>query len=175
MKWLTAGIGYLGLIIGVVAYQFNSHKKIVLSKALTDTIFGIQYLLLGGLTGAMMNFIGLVRDLTLAKFTKPGKRQYLLIGLFTAVLITATALTWSGPLSLMGLVAKSCTTVAFSIKSPKLLRLFTIPSCLLWCIYDFIIGSYGGSAYELFGLGSIMVAYFRYDFKKQNETIVVSK
>ena len=156
-------IGYIGFAIGVFAFQSNKHKTIVLSKALTDICFGLQYLMLGAYTGALINCIGIVRNLTLANVKDQSRSQKVATVFFVALISVACVLTWAGPLSILAMVGKICTTVSFSIKNTTILRFLTIPSCILWGIYDVATGAYGGALYEAAGVVSILIAWIRFD------------
>ena len=164
---IAQAIGYVGFVIGVIAFQSNKHKVIVLSKALTDICFGLQYLMLGAYTGALINCIGIVRNLTLANVKDKSKSQKVATAVFVLLITLACVLTWGGPLSILAMVGKICTTVSFSIKNTKILRFLTIPSCILWAIYDVATGAYGGALYEAAGLVSIIIAWIRFDVIEQ--------
>ena len=76
--------------------------------------------------------------------------------------------TWNGWISLLAIAGKLFTTVSFSIKNTKYLRLFTIPSGILWIIYNALTGSVGGVLYEAMAIISIIIAAFRYDVKPKH-------
>ncbi len=68
-------VGYLGLIFGILAYQSNTHKKILLTKAASELFFGVQYVMLGAYAGMLTNLIGVIRNCTLSRSNIRGKRQ----------------------------------------------------------------------------------------------------
>lgn len=65
-------IGIVGIIAGLSALQCNKHSHALMLKMTEEASFGVQYLLLGGYTGAVLNTIGIFRNLI---FTYPGKRD----------------------------------------------------------------------------------------------------
>lgn len=162
-------IGIVGMIFGIVSYQMNKHKGIMLMKTLSESTFALQFLLLGSYTGLAMNVIGITRNMTFSRLVAKGKNVKPFVALFSVIMIAAGAFTWEGYISLLPILGKLCTTFAFAIKNPKFVRIFTIPSCLLWMIYDGTSSSFAGILTETFGLCSIAIAYFRYDFKKKNQ------
>lgn len=163
-------IGVLGMAFGLISYQMNQHKKIMLFKTLSESTFALQFLLLGSYTGLAMNAIGIIRNLTFARVVNKNKNVKPYVALFSFIMIAACAFTWEGYVSLLAVAGKLCTTIAYSIKSPKYVRLFTVPSCILWMIYDVLSNSFAGILTEVFGLCSIFVAYFRYDFKRKSKS-----
>ena len=67
MQWLIDLLGVGILIGGFVSFQNNRHKHIVMMKVGTDLMFTVQYLLLGAYSGALMDMIGIVRNLILMR------------------------------------------------------------------------------------------------------------
>ena len=127
-------VGYLGLIFGILAYQSNTHKKILLTKAASELFFGVQYVMLGAYAGMLMN---LIRNCTLSRSNIRGKRQIAVTVFFLFLLIGACMFSWTGPVCLLAMLGKAFTTISYSIKNTRYLRYLTIPSCIVWLVYDF--------------------------------------
>ncbi len=163
MQWLIDLLGVGILIGGFVSFQNNRHKHIVMMKVGTDLLFTAQYLLLGAYSGALMDLIGIVRNLILMRTADNRKKQAVATAVFVAILTAAGIATWAGPISLLAIIGKAFTTVAFGFRNPRILRALTIPSCILWAIYDALTGSWAGVLYELLGLLSILIAFVRFD------------
>ncbi len=168
MDLITAMLGYIAFLVGIIAFQSNKHKHIVLLKAFTDICFCIQYILLGAYTGAATDLAGCVRNLIFAKEFKRKNTQYIITTFFVVLMIVIGIVTWDGWLSLLAIAGKLCTTVSFSIKNTKYLRLFTIPSGIMWIIYNAATGSVGGVLYEAMVIVSIIIAAFRFDRKPKS-------
>lgn len=169
MEWLIDLLGVGILIGGFVSFQNNKHNNIVLMKVCTDLMFTLQYLLLGAYSGAVMDMVGIVRNLILMRAANDRKKQIIATLVFVFILTGAGILTWAGPVSLLAIIGKIFTTVAFGFRNPKILRALTIPSCILWAIYDALTGSFAGVLYEMLGLISIIIAYVRFDLIPHNK------
>ena len=65
-------IGIIGIIAGLSAFQCNKHSHALALKMTEEGAFGLQYFLLGGYTGAVLNLVGIFRNLI---FTYLGKRD----------------------------------------------------------------------------------------------------
>ena len=65
-------IGIIGIIAGLSAFQCNKHSHALALKMTEEGAFGLQYFLLGGYTGAVLNLVGIFRNLI---FTYLGKRK----------------------------------------------------------------------------------------------------
>ena len=138
-------IGFIGAAFGFIAYQNNNHKKIMLFKTASE---------LRAYTGVAMNLIGCARNLVFADRVKKGKSTAAGIAVFSLMMAAAGALTWVGPVSLLAILGKIASTLAYGMKRPKLVRLLTLPSSALWMLT------------EIFTVASITIAEIRFRKKK---------
>lgn len=162
-------VGVVGMVFGVLSYQCNTHKKIMIFKTVTEFSFAVQFFLLGKYTGVAMNVIGCVRNIVFAAVIAKKKSPLPGIIVFAVLMITAGALTWAGAISLLAIIGKTSTNFSFGMSNPKHVRLLTVPSCTCWLIYDILGNSIAGAVLEVLGLISIAVGYFRYDFKNRKK------
>ena len=178
-------IGFLAIAFNLIAVQFNSHGKIIAFKTFGSSLFCLQYLLLGAYTGMVMDLIGSIRNIVFARTVQKGqstKNQIILFSILTFVLgVTSIILTWDVSkikwtdnvkiatilmiaVSVISIIAKLLTTVAYGIKNPHLIRLVNLPSCSLWIVYNLVVFSLAGIVNEIMSISSIIVAEYR--FKK---------
>lgn len=170
---LAQAVGVAAMITGVVSYQMNTHKKIMILKTTCEGLFALHFFMLAFLCGAsdaysgsVMNLIGAIRNVTFLICVEKNKSITPFIVIFSIAMIVCCGFTWQGAISLLAVGGKLCTTIAYAVKKPKFVRLLTIPSCIMWIIYDSLILSVSGIIMESFGLASIIIGYLRYDRKK---------
>ena len=163
---LAEAVGVVALVTGVISYQMNTHKKIAALKAACEGFFAVHFFMLAAYPGSAMNLIGAIRDVVFLFCVEKHKPVIPFVAVFSIAMTVCCALTWQGAISILAVGGKLCTTVAFAVKNPKFVRLLTAPSCVMWIIYDCVIFSVPGILIESFGLVSIIIGYFRYDFKK---------
>ncbi|NCB52703.1 MAG: YgjV family protein [Clostridia bacterium] len=156
-------LGLVGLLFGILAFQNNKHKNIVLLKLLNEFFFAVQYILLGAYTGAVMNLISCVRNYIYCKSVEAGKPTIKWVVLFSVIIAAAGIMTWSSALSLVPILAKLLTTVAYGMKDTKKVRFLTLPSSLCWLFYNALYHSAGGVINEVFTTASILIAVVRFD------------
>ena len=60
---------------------------------------------------------------------------------------------------------KLLTTVSYGLKNEKWLRIITLPSCVLWVIYNLYVGSYAGAIGDSIALVSLLIAMYKFDLK----------
>ena len=71
--------GILGLVLGVLAFQSNKHKGIVMAKMGSEAAFTVQYFLLDAPSGSIMNLIGVIRNFIFYKFVEKTFFDFLII------------------------------------------------------------------------------------------------
>lgn len=160
-------IGFLGFAMSILAFQFKRHGQIVLCKTSSVLFFSLHYLLLGAWSAALLEFISAVRNLIFYKQVKKNiSTTPTIIGFGVFVVVTGLA-TFQGPISLLPMVCKLLTTVSYGMKNEKWLRLITLPSCIMWVIYNIYVGSIAGILTDTMSLASILIAMYKFDIKGQ--------
>lgn len=179
-------LGFIGIGLGIIALQFNSHKNIVLFKTLAEIPFLIQYVFLKAYVGMVMGVVGITRNIIFKYRVSRNKsnRFFILLFCFITVIsgMVTIALTWEETVnvmykytnirkyalilatsfSAMSIVAKCLTTIGYGIKSPKTIRALNFPSSFLWFIYNFVFFSLAGVLNEIFVMTSIIIASIRF-------------
>ena len=175
IKILIRFFGIVGLILCVIPFQFKKHKHIVLCKMASEVSFAVQYFLLGAFTGAWLDLISGLRNFLFYKFVKHDRSTTSVIISFGVLVIILGISSWTGPASILPMAAKLITTVSYGMKNERLLRYITLPSCILWIIYNLLFGSWEGMISDSLALISILVAIYKFDFRerKKEETATV--
>ena len=170
MDFLIQCIGFLGLGLSIAAFQFKKHRGIVLCKMSSELVFAVQYIFLGAWTAAILDGVSVVRNSLYTHFVKKGRSTTpVMVGFCLFVIATGIA-TFEGWLSLLPIGAKLLTTVSYGMKNERLLRFITLPSCIMWSIYNLYVGSLGGALGDLLVLVSLLVAVYKFDLRKQAVT-----
>ena len=160
----------------------------MLFKTLGSMTFVIQYVLLGAWVGMVMDLIGSIRNIIFTLNVKNGKSNkwwIIFFSIFTFVAgVITIAMTWDKSIgyasrwssnesvvliiavsiSIISIVAKLLTTVAYGFKNPHVIRMVNLPSNACWVIYNLVAFSIAGVINDLMCLGSIIIAELR--FKK---------
>lgn len=165
MNWVIQGIGVVGMLFGILSFQFKRHKDIVLLKMASELVFVIQYFMLGAWTAAAMNLISGVRNYAFYKLVKKHISTVPVIILFCIIVLITGYFTFEDSTSLIPICSKILTTVSYGIKNEKWLRRITVPSCAMWIIYNILIGSIAGIMTDTFALVSLLVAMYKFDIK----------
>ena len=174
-----------------MAVQFNSHAKIVIMRTIGSFLFGVQYIMLSAYTGVVMEAIGWIRNLLFIYLVKKNvstKPWIVFFSIITVILgATTIYLSWDKSILAMGrwtddislattlavgisvisIIAKVLSTVAYGINDAHRIRQLNIPTCSCWLVYNFIAFSIAGILNEIMTLCSVTVAEVRYAKNKQ--------
>lgn len=156
-------IGGLGILASIISFQCKKHNSIMIFRTLNETIFAVQYILLGAYTGTAMNLIGSVRNILFAKQVEKGKSTKLSIIIFSLFFAVFGLFTWQGPKSILIIVAKILSTLAYGNKNTTVVRAIVLVTSSCWLIYNLAIWSVAGALCEAFTLGSLVVGIVRLD------------
>ena len=164
---IIQSIGGIGLLCAVIAFQCKKHKNVMLFRTLNEIFFAIQYFCLASYTGVAMNLIGSARNIIFAIRVKKEKSTLIWQILFSFMFIVIGILTTNGIVSVMVILAKVVTTIAYSLKNTKYIRLLTLPTSICWLVYNIVCNSFAGILCEAFTIFSIITAIIRIDIIKK--------
>ena len=133
----------------------------------SEIVFAIQYILLGAWTAAILDGVSVIRNSLYSSFVKRGRSTTPVIIGFSIFVIATGVATFAGVLSLLPIGAKILTTVSYGMKNEKLLRYITLPSCIMWSIYNLYVGSWGGALGDALTLVSLLIAIYKFDIRKE--------
>ena len=160
--WLIQGIGGLGIIATVIAFQCKKHYWILFWRSVSALIFVLQYFLLGAYTGVAMDLLGVGRNFLFAELVRRDKNTKPWILAFTAIFLIAGGLTWQGPISLFIIAAKLISNAGYGNKNTLILRLMSLLTSVFWLIYNAYVFTLAGILCEAFAIGSILLALWRF-------------
>lgn len=188
-------IGFLGIAINILSVQFNTHFKIMIMKTLGSLAFVIQYIFLGAWVGMVMDLIGSIRNIIFTVNVQKGKSNkwwVVFFSVFTFVAGVITIITtwdksigyaskWSNnesvvlviavSISIISIVAKLLTTIAYGFKDPHVIRMVNIPSNACWVVYNAVAFSIAGMINDCMCLVSIMIAEIRFRKERKQKKI----
>ncbi len=170
-------LGYLGLGCSVLSFQFNEGKRFLNFQMAMKLFFFANLLLLGGISGALLNFIGFFNTL-IVRLREDGKAfaakkywTYVFIALFVTI-GTAVTVATRDLRQLLPMVGAVCGAIMLLFKSVtvyRLVQLLGISPC--WLAYHKAFNSHGGVISEIIGIASIIFALTYNAFKKPSVSL----
>lgn len=161
MRIAATLVGVAGIGANALIYQQKTGKKLLLYKLLSDLLWAIHYLLLGGYGGFAISCIGVVRESIFLhqRFRWARSKGWLL--LFVALAVGSAALTWKTPMNLLPAIASVISVFGFWRNQPALSKLLAFPISFCMLTYDCYVSSYMGIVNEVMTLLSATVAVVR--------------
>ena len=148
MNYLLIGnmIALAASILQASSGLVKNKQKIIYMHSV-QKIFGvISNLVLCGITGALMNFIGFLRNVLCYKHKLGIKEKIILIILSTALSLSANEI---NALSFLPMIATIIYTLLMDIKDIIKFKRLALVTTIMWFIYDIFINSYTGALFDL--------------------------
>lgn len=160
-------IGFIALVCSLVSYQMKANKSLMLCQLTANVLFGIQFFLLGGVTGSINNGLSIIRYLMLLQSERwkwlSWKGWAVILSLLSLVV---TIVTWNGILSIFPFISIAGANFCYWTKNSRIIRLGVITvNCPPWLIYAIALGSWGGVINELLSMLSTLISIYRYGWK----------
>ncbi len=163
-------ISIVAAVLLLSSFQQRTHKRIVVMQAVSGLLFGIQYLLVGAYEGMACNFIGMARAIT---YAFRGKSKFVdslwCPTVFAAAFIASGILTYKSPISLLPIAAMVIASFVLWNTKTQQLRALTLPTSVMWLIYNALHDSYVATLTEVFCEISIIIGLIRFREKKTNK------
>lgn len=159
-------LGLGGVYMLFSLYQQKERNKLLFRKLCADVLWGVHYIFLGAYAGAIPNLVGIARETIFMHSDKKWAKSLLWPVLFIAVSWTLTIISWKSAISFLPMCASTLVTISLWVKSPKFTRLLSVPVCISFIIYDVFAGSYAGIINESISLVSIVISFFKNDFRR---------
>lgn len=161
-------IGYASILMNVLSYQQSDYKKIMTFQVLASVCSLLHYGLIFAWTGLVLNVIGLLRSIAFRNRSEKSDKSYTwLFWLFLLLNFGSGAVTYVNIYSIFAILSSSLRVVYLWNKNPKIIRLLSIPTSLLWIIYCISCGSIPGIISELIVVGSVIIAIYKNKEKSQ--------
>ena len=149
MNWKIVGeiIGFIAIGESFLIYFSQTRQRMLLFKLLSDTLWLLNFLCIGGYTGALLNTVGICRELVFYNRDRSkicGNRIWLPIFLI-ATLISPIVSMISGAEGLYALLpafGSAFAVIGFYQKNPRLTRRIGFFAQLLWLIYAIFVQNY---------------------------------
>ena len=166
----------IGQLFGIIAIIFLSYslkvnrKKFVLRcQAVSNFGYAMEYLLLGGLTGSILSFLCIVRNMIFQKFPN-GKVPLIWLVMTELLVFMMTIVTYDGIYSLLPCIAIMINSYGLWQKSMTLHRIIGLIAGLIIIAFDIhLLGiSVIATALEII---FYVMAIVKFDYKKKKNDL----
>lgn len=171
-------IGIFAMVANCLSYQQKKDTTLFAFQLIGSTLFGINYLLLGALSGAILNVIAVVRAVVFIKKDKFNARHPAWLVAFISLYIISYVLIFTvfgkEPsaknliIELLPVLAMIIANISFRYADAKMVRRFGIFASPLWLTYNIANVAIGAIICETLNIFSIIIGMYRHDIKKKN-------
>ena len=166
ISWIIGQLlGVVAIILGIISYQVKTDKKLLFVLMLNGAVFAVHYYLLGAMPAAVMNVVGVVRNIVYSGKEKKFYHPVLIPALFAVIMGVMGTLSWQGPESILVIAGLVINTVCVSFKNPQNIRKSILVTSPMVLVYDAYAGSIGGVIYEAMVIVSSIIGIVRYKNK----------
>lgn len=151
-------IGFVPMVLSYFLFYFNNRKSIITTKAISDLLWMIHFLMLGAYTGAFSNAVCAVREIV---FSQRGKKKWasniavpIVFCIFT---LSLTLFSWAGFKTLLPIVGSCLGLIGYWCNDPKNIRKFNFPGLVLWLIYGILTLSLSTIICNVVSITSIII------------------
>jgi hypothetical protein len=151
MKYLIIGniIALIASILMVLSGMLKQKKQILFIQTIQIGLSVISNAILGGITGAIINAISLIRNILCYK-EKLGLKYKIIISILAILL--SLKFNNLGLIGLLPLISMITYIWLMNIKNVKKFKLLIIFTMLMWFIYDLMIKSYSSAVFDFMNI-----------------------
>lgn len=157
----------LAIIILAITYFLKDKTKILILCLIYCIFYGVHYLLLGAITGAMMNLVSLIRNYWFFRNSKNNKKNSKLVLIILLLIsIIFGIITYKDMFSIISIIASLISTYSIWQDDVKLYKILAIPVSICFTVYAIHINSLVAIITELFLLITEVIAIIKLYFNK---------
>lgn len=163
---ITRTVGILGLGANFFSFQLKKHKHILFFRTINESLFIIQYALLGEWDGVILNTIGCGRNIIFTKQVAKEKKTTVFQIIFCIIFTAFGIWTFDGFKSIMLIFAKDLSTIAYGNKNTTIIRTVSFLTHICYLGYNLSVTSYEGAIADGVLLVSLIIGIIRFDLPK---------
>lgn len=159
-------IGYIAVAENLLIYVSNRRERILLGKFVSDTLWLVNYLLMGGFTGAALNVVAMIRE---SVFALRGRARWVDAKWVPALFL---ALTWLSPVlewnangfswpPFLPALGSMIFVLGFYSQKTLVTKVSSLFGNALWMTYAVLIGNTAGLVGNVLMLVSAVIGIVR--------------
>ena len=155
----------IGNIIAFIAASFSiimgitkNREKLIYVQTIQFFAYAAANLILGGISGAIANIIGAIRNILCHKEKLTNVAMLLIIIISTVLTLGLNNLGFIGLLPLFNTIIY---TVFINEKNPLKFKILYLITVILWFFYDLAINSYSSAVFDLFTIVISLVTIYQ--------------
>ena len=156
-------IALIASIIMVYSGYLKEKKKILYTQTIQIGLSVLSNIILGGITGAIINVISCIRNILCYKEKLNNVAKFILIVLATVLSLCFNNL---GLIGLLPLISTITYVLLMNIKDVIKYKYLNIFTMIIWLIYDLYIKSYTSACFDFMNIVANIVSIIQIKNKK---------
>ena len=162
--YLAQAVGVLTTVCSVTSMQFKKMRNILIGEIIANLLVSLNYVLLGGISGAGVCLLATVQTIWIYLLGKRGKNFPLPVHIcFMAGYAVVSALSFNGLPSVLSCVAALLYAMSVTREESKYCRVYMLFNSLIWIVYDVYTHAYTTILTHGLLVASILLAMIRID------------
>jgi len=162
--------GVLGIIFSVLSMQMKTKKNIMIMLLCLNLSSALNFLFLDSISGSLVCFFAVLETIINYLYDSKNKKvsPYIIVFYVIVNLIIGFS-TYSGLLDLIPIICALLFVATVCTNKESMIRKIMFSNQTLWLVYDIIVKAYMFSISNILTLISIIIAYYRFDYKKKGK------
>ena len=169
-------IGIAAIIVSFFLFISTKRERILAVKFVTDILWAVNFFMLGGYTGGILNVIGMGREIVFINRDKKkwaSSPWWLVFFIFVSLISPSVELIKAGKITVIPLlpaIGSVAAVVLFYSRKPIVMKWMAPVVYILWAIYDFAAKDYAALISEIITLVSAIIGLVReYKLRKKDK------
>lgn len=179
LQIIGQAIGVLGAALNIISYQFKRQRTLILISLASQIVFCVSYIMLGAVTGGILNGIGVIRCIVYYNKDKfKSDKIWWLFG-FIVLYVASYVLNFTvlgktfdvknAILEVLPVIGMIASNIGLMLKEAKDIRRFALISSPVWLIYNAINLAIAATVTEIIALVSVTIAIIRLDINRKGK------
>lgn len=156
-------VALLGSLLMVYTGLIKKKQKIILFQTIQIGLFVLSNIILGGITGAIINALSMIRNILCYK-NKLGLKEKIIITILSIVL--SLSFNNLGIIGLLPVISTVTYIWLIDIKNVSKFKILIIFTMILWFIYDMTIKSYTSAFFDFMNICANIISIILIKYKK---------
>ena len=156
-------VALLGSLLMVYTGLIKKKQKIILFQTIQIGLFVLSNIILGGITGAIINALSMIRNILCYK-NKLGLKEKIIITILSIVL--SLSFNNLGIIGLLPVISTVTYIWLIDIKNVSRFKILIIFTLILWFIYDMTIKSYTSAFFDFMNICANIISIILIKYKK---------
>lgn len=172
MKIFATVVGIAAVTVFLLSFQQKTRGRIIAFNATSRILYILQYLLLGAISGAVLDIVGTAATLLAGVKGHPKFKRYMkfLIPAVFLVYLVVGVLTYKSYVDLFSLTGVIIHSLALFLDDEKKIRILSLAGSPWWLAYNISNLAIGSAIGDTLSMCSIIIAMFRYDIPRRKKS-----